>query len=97
MVPALFTRPAPNFLPMTAPQKLMAKVTIPMMIAGTRTSVDSMDNEMPTTNASMLVATARVAMVAIPMSPLPSSSPKRSSLIMFSPIRSRMAKAIQWA
>jgi len=82
---------------MTAPQKLIAKVTTPMMIAGIRTSVDSMDIEMPTTKASMLVATANVAMVTTPISPFPSSSPKKSSLIMLRPIRSRMAKAIQWA
>ena len=97
MVPALFTRSAPNLLPIAAPQKLMAKVTTPMMIAGMRTSDDSMDIEMPTTNASMLVATANVAMVTTPISPLPPSSPKKSSLIMLRPIRSRMAKAIQWA
>jgi len=97
MVPALFTRSAPNLLPMTAPQKLIANVTTPMMMAGTRTSKDSMDMDMPTTRASMLVATASVAMVTSPMSPLSSSFPKKSSRIMLRPIRSRMANAIQWA
>ena len=96
MVPALFMRSAPYFLPITAPQKLIAKVTTPIITAGISTSDDSMDIDMPTMNASMLVATAKVAMVAIPISPFPSSSPERSSLIMLRPMRSSMANAIQW-
>ncbi len=96
-VPACFILSVPNFLPMPAPQALMANVMIPMAAAGMRISCDSMDMDMPTIRASMLVATARVAMVTRPRLPSCSSSSERSSLIMFNPIRRRMAKATQCA
>jgi hypothetical protein len=87
---------SPNRLPILIPAMDMAMVTIPITAAGTTMPSPSMAMDIPTARASMLVASARRAIVPTPMSPSTSpSSSDSASRIMLAPMRNSSAEAIQ--
>lgn len=78
---------SPNFLPISIPNKLNMKATIPIINEGNNGLVLINAKVKPTANASILVAIAKsVTSLKLNLSLISSSSSLKLSLIIFKPI-----------
>ena len=88
----------PSRVPNLIPTADIANVITPITVADTNMSLPSIARLMPTANASMLVAMARISIVTGDRSSSSfSSSPNTASRIMLAPISARRMKATQWS
>ena len=100
VIPADFSYLEPNTLPIFTPNTENRKVVTPMMSTDDQSWTCIQAKEMPTANASILVAMAKRNIVLKPselLTDVTSSLFDRASRIMLAPIKASRPKAIQWS